>query len=184
MQVLLMFAVPVVIRGGPNWAEWITAVATVFLAGGVIVAAAQLRDTRQTRAAQTAAEFTRRWESDELRASRRESDQYETDIALRNGVAYAEEDQRSLLLRELGFWEDMAIAEQQGGLSLRRIELAMKDLALDRWALWTPTIQYLREQSPTKPIYANFERLVDQLNGQRLNSSRLLRRWIVKQLDY
>ena len=171
-------------QGGPSVTDWITAVATLLLAGGVVIAAAQLRETRQARAAETAADFTRRWESDELRASRSESGRYATDVTLRNAVAYADEGQRTLLLRELGFWEDMAIAEQQGGLSLKRIELALKDLALDRWALWTPTIEYLRDQSPGKPVYSNFERLVERLSGKQLPPIRRLRRWLAAQIDY
>lgn len=57
----------------PNWAEQVTALSTAVLAFGVIGAAAaavlgahQVRETRRSRHAQTAAEFLRRWNENAL----------------------------------------------------------------------------------------------------------------------
>src|SRR5690242_21736516 len=63
---------------GPNWAEQVTAIATAVLALGIfgavaaaLFAAQQVREARQTRQAQTTAEFFRRWNEDALVESRR-----------------------------------------------------------------------------------------------------------------
>jgi hypothetical protein len=62
----------------PNWAEQVTAIATVVLALGVfgavtaaVFAAQQVREERRTRQAQMAAEFFRRWNEESLVEARR-----------------------------------------------------------------------------------------------------------------
>jgi hypothetical protein len=64
----------------------------------------------------------------------------------------------------------------------------MKDMVLERWALWEPTIIELRSRQPQvrgdQPTYGNFERIVRKLSGQDLSTIQRLKRWIVLTIGY
>jgi hypothetical protein len=77
----------------PNWAEVVTAIATVVLAvgavgaiGAAIFAGQQVREARIGRQAEVAAEFFRRWSDDEMVTTRRLVASYRTPDALRDAL--------------------------------------------------------------------------------------------------
>ncbi len=94
-----------------------------------------------------------------------------------------------LLFREPNFFDDLGAQELLSGISLQWIEFTMKDIVIDRWKLWQPTVKALRDaETSIPPVYGNFERLVDRLRGERLGpwerSKRAIWTWLVRRLDY
>ena len=64
--------------GGANWAEIVTAIATAVLAGGVIAAFFQLKESRTTRNIEMAARLSEKWESKEFVEARARVDSFAT----------------------------------------------------------------------------------------------------------
>lgn len=181
---------------GLDLPAWITAGATVVLAFGVFLAGLQLREARMARITEAAADVSRRWDEDALTDARNAIETYEDDVALRNAVfsAIREEPEGTgvdvnLLLREPNFFDDLGLQELLGGVTLQWIELTMKDIVLSRWDLWYLTVEAFRQEEPTDPpVYGNFQRLAEKLQGQHLGRwQRLKRRFLtaaVRLLDY
>jgi hypothetical protein len=171
-------------KGGIDWPAWLTAGATIFLALGVLLAARQLQEGRVARLTEAAAEVSRRWEGDELIQARDAIDHFTDAVQLRDGVLQAlrgdpddpaAAKDYNVLLREPDFFDDLGAQELLGGISLRWIELTMKDIVLSRWDLWELTVQGLTEIDGFSS-YANFERLAKKIKGQDLGRWAKLKR--------
>ena len=152
----------------PNWAEIVTAVATAVGAlgllstiGAVIFAAQQVREARHSRQAGTAADFLRRWDEHDLVEARRlisdfDSPQalsvaFERFIATNSANAY-------ILYRELDYFEQLAALERVGAFSFELIELLLGRRLIERWDMWTPSIEMIGHDS--YPLFAD---LVDRM---------------------
>lgn len=188
------FAVPVRIVSGIDLPAWITAIATIILAYGVLLTRAQLRDNRRTALAEGAASVSRRWDEQELMDARAAINAFENEEALRDAVVAAMDGDDvefdvELLLREPNFFEDLGLEEFLGGITLQWIEYSMSDIVVDRWNLWAPTIEELQSKNPSKPpIYGNFQNLAKKLSGEGLSVrdqiKRRIAKWLIEKLPY
>jgi len=169
---------------GFDWPAWLTAGATIVLAFGVLLAARQLREARIARLTEAAADVSRRWDGEELIEARNAIDRFADAIQLRDGVLQAlrgdpdnpkAAKDYNVLLREPNFFDDLGAQELLGGISLRWIELTMKDVVLSRWDLWELTVEGLTEIDGFSS-FANFERLAQKIKGQKLGWRRDLKR--------
>jgi hypothetical protein len=139
-----------IVTAGPNWAEQVTAIATVVLALGAfgaaaaaIFAARQVRETRQTRQAQMAAEFFRRWDEEALVETRRLVASFATpeDLATAFQRYVAENAPEAYVLyRELDYFEQLAALERSGGIEFDLIKSLVGQLLVARWDLWRPAL--------------------------------------------
>jgi hypothetical protein len=182
---------------GPNWAEIITAIATAILAGGVIAAFFQLKETKTTRNTEMAARLSEKWESKEFADARAKVDSFKTEdeflAAMLPAIQKPDEKtdndgadaDRALLRRELTYFEEIAALELMGAISIQWIDKMMKQRVLDRWEVWWPIIERLRAGPPEEPaMFANFQKLVDRLNGKSLRWHERLRSWLINQLAF
>jgi hypothetical protein len=179
---------------GTDWPGWLTAAGTLVLATGVLFASRQIRESKVARLTEAAAGVSRRWDGPDLIESRAAIDAFGSEDALRDAVlsVMREEDQNTnldLLLREPNFFDDLGAQEFLGGITLQWIEFTMREIVLDRWNLWEPTVIALREDDPTEPpVYGNFERLTKKLQGEQLGRIQRLKRttgtWLVRRLGY
>jgi hypothetical protein len=186
-------AVPIIHAATPgtDWPAWITAIGTLVIASGVFIAARQVNEAKRATNIDSAVRFSSRWEADELADARIEIDKSNTKEELQQAFFAAMDNrkpERHLFLRELSFFDDLGAMEKLGGVSLQWIEATMKDMVLERWALWEPTIIELRSRQPQvrgdQPTYGNFERIVRKLSGQDLSTIQRLKRWIVLTIGY
>lgn len=162
---------------------WITAIATAVLAVGAFVALFQLRESRNSRHTETAARLSEKWDSESFARAREKIDAFETIDEFLEAVRPPDGPERAALLKELTYFEEMAGIEEMGAISLRWIDIMMRQRVLDRWEVWSPIIERLREGPPAEPtMFANFEKLVDRLNGRSLKRNERLRRWLVNLL--
>jgi hypothetical protein len=152
----------------PNWAEQVTAIATAIGAVGLLsaigatfFAAQQVRESQQSRQAQIAADFLRRWDEDELVETRRLVAQFETKEALRDAfVDYIATNaaEAYVLYRELDFFEQLGALERVGAFHFELIELLLGARLVERWELWKPSIDAMGDD-----VYPMFRQLADKV---------------------
>ena len=153
----------------PNWAEQVTAIATVVLAvgaagavGAAVVAGQQLREARIGRQAEVASEFFQRWSDDAMVQTRRLVASYGSPEALRDGLLrhLAVNDMEAyVLFREPDYFEQLAALEERGAIEFQLIHSLLGHRLLDRWQLWEPSINALGGPS----VYPLFARLVHKM---------------------
>lgn len=170
--------------GGFDLPAWITAIATCAIALGAIFALFQLLEAKNARHTETAARLSERWDSQAFADARAKVDSF-TNLEDFLAAVQADGPGRVLLLRELTYFEEMAAIEVMGAISLRWIDILMRERVLDRWEVWEPVIKQLRQGPPEEPtMFANFEKLVDRLNGRSLKWHERLRRWLINLLAF
>lgn len=160
--------------GGFDAASWVTAIGTLILVGGVVVAVFQLRDSRMSRLAQGSADFSSRWDSNELIETRREISNCSTDEVLRDRVVSGMSENwghdaahLDVLLREANYFEDLGEAERRKGVSLEWIVTTMGWIVIDRWSLWETTVNALRTSDNRPPaVYGQFEALTKRVGAE------------------
>ncbi len=130
-----------------NWAEEVTAVATVVLAvgavaaiGAAVFAGQQVREARIGRQAEVAADFFRRWSDDSMVASRRLVASYGSPESLRDALLRhitANDVEAYVLFRELDYFEQLGAMEEHGGFDFDLVETLLGQKLVDRFDLWS-----------------------------------------------
>jgi len=156
---------------GVDWAE-VTAIATSLLALGVlgasataVLAAQQVREARKSREAEIAAELFRRWNEEPLVEARRMVARFKSPDELRETfIAYAAVDapEAYVFYREFDYFEQLAALESRGALDLVLIQLLLGPTLIDRWEIWKPAIEQVR-QARGPSVYPLFEGLAAKL---------------------
>jgi hypothetical protein len=155
----------------PNWAEEVTAVATVVLAAGALAAIGaavfagqQVREARIGRQAEVAADFFRRWSEDPMVETRRLVASYGTPESLRDGFLRhvdANDVEAYVLFRELDYFEQLGAMERHGGFDFGLIQALLGPKLVERFELWRPSIEALGGQA----VYPNFIQLADKMRA-------------------
>jgi hypothetical protein len=153
----------------PNWAEEVTAVATVVLAvgavaaiGAAVFAGQQVREARIGRQAEVAADFFRRWSDDALVESRRLVASYGSPESLRDAFLRhieANDVEAYVLFRELDYFEQLGAMEQHGGFDFGLVETLLGQKLVDRFELWRPSIDAIGGAA----AYPNFIHLAEKM---------------------
>jgi hypothetical protein len=153
----------------PNWAEQVTAVATVVLAigaigaiGAAVVAGQQVREARIGRQAEVASDFFTRWSAGPMVETRRLVASYGSAEALRDALLRhiaANDTEAYVLFRELDYFEQLGALEQHGGFDFELIRALLGRRLVERWELWEPSVTALG--GPT--VYPLFARLVGKM---------------------
>ena len=153
----------------PNWAEEVTAVATVVLAAGAVAAIGaamfagqQVREARIGRQAEVAADFFRRWSDDPMVETRRLVASYGSPENLRDVFVRhiaANDVEAYVLFRELDYFEQLGAMEQHGGFDYGLIEALLGQKLVDRFELWRPSIDAIGGQA----VYPNFTHLAEKV---------------------
>jgi hypothetical protein len=155
----------------PNWAEQVTAIATVVLAigavgaiGAAIVAGQQVREARIGRQAEVASDFFERWSGDPMVQTRRLVASYSSPEALRDALLRhiaANDTEAYVLFRELDYFEQLGALEEHGGFDFELIRALLGRRLVDRWQLWEPSVTALGGPS----VYPLFAQLVRKMEG-------------------
>jgi hypothetical protein len=155
----------------PNWAEQMTAIATVVLAvgavaaiGAAIFAGQQVREARIGREAEVAAEFFRRWSDDPMIETRRMVASYGSPEDLRDALlrhVAANDVEAYVLFRELDYFEQLGAMEYKGGFDFALIQAVLGRRLVDRWELWEPSIEALGGAA----VYPMFTRLTQKMRA-------------------
>ena len=153
----------------PNWAEEVTAIATVVLAvgaiaaiGAAVFAGQQVREARIGRQAEVAADFFRRWSDGPMVESRRLVASYGSPDNLRDAFVRhidANDVEAFVLFRELDYFEQLGAMEQHGGFDFGLIETLLGPKLVDRFDLWAPSIDAIGGRA----AYPNFTRLAERM---------------------
>ena len=155
----------------PNWAEEVTAIATVVLAvgavaaiGAAVFAGQQVREARIGRQAGVAAEFFQRWSDGPMVESRRLVASYSTPEELRDAFLRhldANDVEAYALYRELDYFEQLGAMEVRGGFDFALIEALLGQKLVDRYDLWQPSIDAIGGPA----VYPNFTRLAEKMRS-------------------
>jgi hypothetical protein len=153
----------------PNWAEEVTAVATVVLAvgavgaiGAAMFAGQQVKEARIGRQAEVAADFFRRWSDDPMVETRRLVATYGSPENLRDVFVRhiaANDVEAYVLFRELDYFEQLGAMEQHGGFDYGLIEALLGQKLVDRFELWRPSIDAIGGRA----VYPNFTHLAEKV---------------------
>ncbi|HKA03764.1 MAG TPA: hypothetical protein VKD67_05525 [Acidimicrobiales bacterium] len=153
----------------PNWAEQVTAIATVVLAvgavgaiGAAVLAGQQVREARIGRQAEAASDFFKRWSDDPMVETRRLVASYGSPEALRDALlrhVAANDTEAYVLFREPDYFEQLGALEQHGGFDFEMIRALLGRRLIDRWNLWEPSITALGGPS----VYPLFAHLVHKM---------------------
>ena len=161
---------------GSTWAEKLTAIGTVVIAGGVLIAAAgawlawnQLRETRRDRASELISNFGARWDEPRLfnaRAKRRELGRDGVLEAVRAWLADRSDPESPVpeILQVPNYFEDLAIMAEFGSYDLRLVAKGFSGLAFWEWDYWAESIEEIRQNLDAQ-AYVEFERLVNDLKA-------------------
>jgi hypothetical protein len=155
----------------PNWAEEVTAIATVVLAvgavaaiGAAVFAGQQVREARIGRQAEVASDFFRRWSDDPMVETRRLVASYGSPVELRDALlrhTAANDVEAYVLYRELDYFEQLGAIEQHGGFDFGVIETLLGRKLIDRFELWSPSIDAIGGRA----AYPNFVALADKMRA-------------------
>ncbi len=129
--------------------------------GAAVFAAQQVREARQSRQAQMAADFLRRWDEDALVETRHLIGEYQTSEELAKALAgfiATNSVQAFVLYRELDYFEQLAALESLGAFDFELIRTLLGRRLIDRWEMWQPSIAAMGEGT-----YPMFEALVDRM---------------------
>jgi hypothetical protein len=147
---------------------WITALATLGLAVGVVFAARALAENRRDRHIQILSDFGRRWDTANLLEAREEQAQIHSaalvtlvDRWLTRAATTEEGKQVRTLLRIPNFFEDLAIMADLGDLDMAFVAKAFKPSTDREWAYWEQAI--LRMQETDRSSYRQFKQLKENL---------------------
>jgi hypothetical protein len=154
----------------PNWAEQVTAVATVVLAvgavsaiGAAIFAGQQVREARIGRQAEVASDFFRRWSEAPMVETRRLVASYGSPEALRDALLRheaANDTEAYVLFREPDYFEQLGALEEHGGFDFALIRSMLGQRLVDRWTLWEPSIEAMGGEA-VYPMFANLARKME-----------------------
>jgi hypothetical protein len=154
-----------------NWAEEVTAVATVVLAvgavaaiGAAVFAGQQVREARIGRQAEVAADFFRRWSDAPMVESRRLVASYGSADSLRDAFLrhiVANDVEAYVLFRELDYFEQLGAMEQHGGFDFDLIMSLLGAKLVDRFDLWAPSIEAIGGVA----AYPNFTELAEKMRA-------------------
>jgi hypothetical protein len=155
----------------PNWAEEVTAVATVVLAAGAVAAIGaavfagqQVREARIGRQAEVAADFFNRWSDGPMVETRRLVATYDTPEALRDAFLRhidANDVEAFVLFRELDYFEQLGAIEEHGGFDFGLIRSLLGQKLVDRFDLWQPSIEAIGGRA----VYPNFTQLAEKMRA-------------------
>jgi hypothetical protein len=155
----------------PNWAEEVTAIATAVLAvgavaaiGAAVFAGQQVREARIGRQAEVAADFFRRWSDAPMVETRRLVASYASPEDLRDRFlrhVAANDVEAYVLFRELDYFEQLGAMEEHGGFDFGVIATLLGQKLLDRFDLWSPSIDALGGRA----AYPNFVRLAEKMRA-------------------
>ncbi len=88
-------------------------------------------------------------------------------------------------LLELNFLEELGSLQKHGGISLGWIRSTMGNVVIDRWTLWEPSIDHLRNLGGSPPghstYFENFQSLKDRLSNTQ--ASHRFRRWLASIIE-
>ena len=153
----------------PNWAEQVTAIATVVLAVGAVgaigaaaYAGQQVREARIGRQAEVASEFFRRWSEAAMVETRRLVASYRTPEGLRDALVRhvaANDTEAYVLFREPDFFEQLGALEEHNAVDFELIRAVLGRRLVDRWEFWEPSIDAVGGAS----VYPMFARLVQKM---------------------
>ncbi|HMF84363.1 MAG TPA: hypothetical protein VKI01_13915 [Acidimicrobiia bacterium] len=155
----------------PNWAEQVTAVATVVSAvgwlsavGAALFAAQQVREARHTRQAQVGADFVRRWDEAPMVETRRLVAGFRTKEELKAAfLNYVESNaaEAYVLYRELDYFEQLGALERVGAVNFELVRLLLGRRLIERWEMWKPSVDALGED-----VYPMFAGLVAKMRTE------------------
>jgi hypothetical protein len=155
----------------PNWAEEVTAVATVVLAvgavaaiGAAVFAGQQVREARIGRQAQVASDFFNRWSDGPMVETRRLVASYGTPENLRDAfLRHIESNdvEAFVLFRELDYFEQLGAIEQHGGFDFGLIRSLLAQKLVDRFDQWQPSIEAIGGRE----VYPNFTQLAEKMRA-------------------
>jgi hypothetical protein len=157
---------------GFHFAQGITAAASVVTSLGVLAAAAaarwaghQVQEAQRSRSVATAITISQRWESQEVEEARRATvginSQDLVEIALT--ARRENSDEYFLYMKELNFFEDLAVMEKLGGVSLEWIKETLRTVTIKRWEYWKPAVLALRKDTASPAACKNFQDLAEKL---------------------
>jgi hypothetical protein len=132
--------------------------------GAAVFAAQQVREARQSREAQMAAEFVRRWNEDSLVESRRMAGRFESPEELRRAfTAFVADDadEAYVLYRELDYFEQLGALESRGAIDLELIRVLLGSRLIERWEMWKPALH----EAHGPGVYPMFESLAEKLRA-------------------
>jgi hypothetical protein len=182
---------------GPNWAEIANAVLTLGLVVAALRALRSISEAKRARIALQMNELSRRWDDEPNREVRRKVHDYaenglprrlfrtprrfgtvgttaqrgpdrlrECMVKLQevNDPEYRE------LLTEPNLVEDLAVLVTSGGIDFEIVDLSLGPTIAHRWAIWKPTVDWLRELRNDPRTFREFEKLAKQIAASNPNA--------------
>ncbi|MCW2974860.1 MAG: hypothetical protein JWM06_141 [Actinomycetia bacterium] len=166
---------------------WLTGFATLALALGVIFAWFSLRDARKTRHAQLVADFSKRWDSEEILASSKLGREFgphglvELTNKLYGPNASAPPNPSNLAdwyqaLMWPNLLETVGVMVHDGALPRRMVYRMWGGPIIDAWRQdFSPAIAAHRQQKRDENIFRYFEWLAGEMEAQRAKGERIWR---------
>jgi hypothetical protein len=147
---------------------WTPIVTLVLVATGLGIALRQMQQTIQSRHAATMAELSRRWDEPLLAESMKAGSVYSSDrlgLHLRDLEDRGNFDQQTELLRVPNFFEDLAILNEEGAISIEMIRKSLGGVVVATWDHWKPATLEMRGDQNYDLVYEHFEGLAEKIRA-------------------
>jgi hypothetical protein len=168
-----------------NWAEILTAVGTLLVAGGVAYAGVQVRDSRRARSAQFASELAWRWDSPRMVQSRKRLGQLasvpDRERVVRTACKDPTSDDYLAFSRFLNFFEQLGAAFADDRHGRQAVAQLFAPTLTGWWEIWGEVIPDAWGTHATAKGHLGalaVQLAQDRARGDRRGSARSFLRWL------
>lgn len=164
-----------------NWPEIVLAIstvgltlATIALAVAALLALQSLGESRRDRHLTAMTDMSQRWDNEHFRSVRQiihnvTGSQRDSRNKLRHAVIYyraTNHENYRKLLTEPSFLEDLAISINHGGIHFDIVKDSLGYIIWDRWCLWQPTVDELRDLRSERTVFVHFQELAEKMQAE------------------
>ena len=160
------------------WTVGLT-LATIALAAGAFLALRSLDESRRPRHLAAMTDMSQRWDSDHFRDVRKtihddsgaQSDSRDKLLNIMIHYRNTNHENYRKLLTEPSFLEDLAISIKHGGIHFDIVKDSLGYIIWDRWCLWQPTVEDLRDRRKERTVFVHFQELAEKMQAELSLSS-------------
>lgn len=148
--------------------------ATVALAAAAVVALRSIGESRRDRNAAAMTDLSQRWDNEHFRGVRHKIQHYsgtgpDSRIRLRERIIQLRNDNDESyreLLTEPSFLEDLQISLEYTGIDFNIVKDSLGYIIWDRWCLWQPAIEELRDLREERTVFEHFQTLAERIKRE------------------
>ena len=148
--------------------------ANLALTVAAVLALQSLGESRRDRHLTAMTDMSQRWDNEHFRSVRQiihndSGTQRDSRDKLQTRIIHyrdTNDENYRKLLTEPSFLEDLAISINHGGIHFDIVKDSLGYIIWDRWCLWQPTVDELRDLRGEKTVFVHFQELAEKMQAE------------------